>query len=73
MWFSAAHVHHYPPVARSEEVGREIVVDFDQNSNPVGVEIASPEGTSVEEILGVFDRLGLARPELSDLNPLVAA
>ena len=60
-------------VARSEAVAPEIVVDYDDESNPLGVEIASPEGTTLDEILKVFDRLGIDRPDLSELDPLVAA
>jgi uncharacterized protein YuzE len=60
-------------VERSEEIAPEIVVDYDSDSNPVGVEIVSPEATGVDEILGVFDRLGITRPELTELDPLVAA
>ena len=59
--------------ARSEEVAPEIVVDFDEDDHAIGVEIISPENTGVEEILSVFDKLGLGRPELTDLGPLIAA
>ncbi|MCH7530204.1 MAG: DUF2283 domain-containing protein [Gemmatimonadetes bacterium] len=58
---------------RSEEVAREIVVDYDGDERPIGVEIVSPGATSVDEILAVFDELGLSRPDLSELAPLVAA
>jgi len=60
-------------VHRSQEIVPEIVVDFDVDSKPVGVEIVSPEATGLDEILSVFDSLGLARPERQELNPLVAA
>lgn len=59
--------------ARSEEMAPEIVVDFDESGQPIGVELVSPDVTDVEEILAVFDRLGLSRPELRDLAPLRAA
>jgi uncharacterized protein YuzE len=58
---------------RSEELGPEIVVDFAADGRPLGVEIVSPDVTPVEDILKVFDRLGLGRPEASELGPLVAA
>ena len=39
----------------------------------IGVEIVSPDATSIDEILSVFDTLGLGRPDLSELAPIVAA
>ena len=60
-------------VVRSAEVAPEIVVDFAEDGQPIGVEIVSPVATSVDEILAVFDTLGVGRPELSELAPLVAA
>ena len=59
--------------ARSEEVAPEIVVDFDSDEHPIGVEIISPDVISIDEILAVFDKLGVGRPELTELAPLVAA
>jgi len=59
--------------ARSEEVGPEIVVDFAADGRPIGVEIISPDVVGVEEILSVFDKLGVGRPELAELAPVVAA
>ncbi len=58
---------------RSEELGPEIVVDFAADGRPLGVEIVSPDVTPIEDVLKVFDRLGLGRPEASELAPLVAA
>ena len=49
------------------------MVDYDGDARPIGVEIVSPDATSVDEILSVFDVLGLSRPDLSELAPLVAA
>jgi uncharacterized protein YuzE len=60
-------------VVRSAEVAPEIVVDFAEDGQPIGVEIVSPVATSVDEILSVFDTLGVGPPELSELAPLVAA
>lgn len=60
-------------IVRSEEVAPEIVVDFDGDAQPIGVEIVSPDATSIDEILSVFDTLGLSRPDFSELAPLVAA
>ncbi len=73
----AAYIYlDHPPgqkIVRSEEVAPEIVVDFDGDAQPIGVEIVSPDATSIDEILSVFDTLGLSRPDLSELAPLVAA
>ena len=57
---------------RSEELAPEIVVDYGADGRPLGVEIVSPEVTSVEDVLMVFDELGIRRPEASELAPLVA-
>lgn len=73
----AAYIYldHLPgqKIVRSEEVAPEIVVDFDGDAQPIGVEIVSPAATSIDEIFSVFDTLGLNRPDLSELAPLVAA
>ena len=73
----AAYIHldrqHGEKIARSEEIAPEIVVDFAPDERPIGVEIISPDVTSVDEILAVFDKLGVGRPELVELAPLVAA
>lgn len=57
---------------RSEELAPEIVVDFDADARPIGVEIVSPDATSIDEILAVFDQLGLTRPAPAELAPLAA-
>jgi len=59
--------------AHSEEMAPEIVVDFASDGRPLGVEIVSPDATPLEEILSVFDRLGVGRPDPGELSPLVAA
>ncbi len=59
--------------SRSQEMAPEIVVDFSADDRPIGVEIINPGVTTVEEILGVFDQLGLGRPDPAELEPLVAA
>ena len=58
--------------ARSQHMGGEIVVDFDGDDRPVGLEIINPDVTPLDEIFNVFDRLGLERPDEKDLGPLVA-
>jgi hypothetical protein len=42
-------------------------------TRPIGIEIVDPEGVTTAEILSVFDKLGLVRPEERELAPLEAA
>ena len=58
---------------RSEEVGPEIVVDFGADGRPLGIEVIDPISTTSDEIYGVFDTLGLRRPNPGALSPLTAA
>jgi uncharacterized protein YuzE len=60
-------------VARSEEVGADLVVDYSAGGSPVGIEILSPAATSLEDVWVVCDRLGIERPSADDLSPLSAA
>jgi hypothetical protein len=59
--------------ARTAELAPDIVVDFAPDDQPIGLEIVDPESVTVEDILAVFDQLGLARPDGSELAPLDAA
>jgi hypothetical protein len=59
--------------ARTAELSPDIVVDFAPDDQPIGLEIVDPESVTVENILAVFDQLGLARPDSSELAPLEAA
>ncbi len=59
--------------ARTEEVGPDLLIDYAADGTPIGIEIVSPGYVSVEEILAVFDRLGLGRPSAAELAPLRAA
>jgi hypothetical protein len=58
---------------RSEEVRPELVVDFDEDGRPLGIEVIDPVSATAEEIYGVFDALGLRRPSPGALSPLTAA
>lgn len=58
---------------RSEEIAPELVADYGADGRVLGVEVASPGATTVDEIFEVFDKLGLVRPTVDDLGPLVAA
>ena len=60
-------------VARSEEAGADLVVDYSADGFPVGIEILSPGATSLEDVWGLCDRLGIERPSADDLSPLSAA
>jgi hypothetical protein len=59
--------------ARTVELAPDVVVDFASDDQPIGLEIVDPESVRVEDILAVFDQLGLARPDDSELAPLKAA
>jgi hypothetical protein len=58
---------------RTAEVAPGFIVDFGEDEHPIGIEIIDPEAASVAEVLSVFDRLGLARPDERELAPLEAA
>lgn len=59
--------------ARTERVSPEVVIDYSADGTPLGIEIISPGHVSLEEINEAFDRIGVTRPEPSDLEPLRAA
>jgi len=58
---------------RSEEVGPELIADYDADGQVLGLEVVSPGSTTAEDIFAAFDKLGLGRPTAADLRPLVAA
>lgn len=59
--------------ARTEEVTPELLVDFDAEGAPLGIEIVSPGHVSFEELQSVFQRLGLDAPDRIEVAPLLAA
>jgi len=59
--------------ARTAVVAPDIVVDFGSDDRPIGIEIVDPEGVTTDDILSVFDKLGLVRPDEHELAPLEAA
>lgn len=59
--------------ARTEKITQDLLVDYGPDGGPVGIEIVSPGAVHLDDILGVFDRLGLGRPTSEDLAPLQAA
>ncbi len=58
---------------RTEEINEDLLVDFGQENQPLGIEVMNPEAVGMDAILGVFDTLGLSRPDPIDLGPLQAA
>lgn len=58
---------------RTEAITEDLLIDYAQDGTPLGIEIVSPGIVSIDEIQGVFDRLGLGRPEPVELEPLNAA
>ena len=59
--------------ARTEAISQDLLIDYANDGTPLGIEIVSPGYVSLDEIQRVFDRLGLGRPELAELEPLKAA
>ena len=58
---------------RTERLSDDVLIDYDQDGSPLGIEIVSPSVVSIDEINAAFDRIGVARPEPRDLKPLSAA
>ena len=59
--------------ARTETITQDLLIDYAKDGTPIGIEIVSPGYVSIDEIQRVFDRLGLGRPEPTELEPLKAA
>ena len=59
--------------ARTEQIGPELLIDYAADGSPLGIEIVSPGYVSEDEVLTIFDRLGLDRPSAAELAPLRAA
>jgi uncharacterized protein YuzE len=58
---------------RTQEVTSDLLVDYAEDGRALGIKVVTPEAVTLEEILEVFDRLGLARPAEAELEPLRAA
>lgn len=65
--------HSGQKTIRSEKIRPGLIVDFDGDENPVGIEVISPGVTSIEELEEVFDEVNLERPDRKDLDPIAAA
>lgn len=59
--------------ARTERISAEVLIDYAADGTAIGIEIVSPGHVSLAEIHEAFDRIGLARPDPGDLEPLRAA
>ncbi len=59
--------------ARTEPVGPELLIDYADDGTPLGIEVVSPGFVTEDEILSVFERLGIEPPPTHDLAPLRAA
>ena len=67
-----SHQHSQKSV-RTEAVTEDLLIDYAQDGTPLGIEVVSPGMVSIDEIQGIFDRLGLGRLEPAELEPLKAA
>ena len=69
------YLRHRPgqKALRTEEVGEDLLVDFGEGDQPLGIEVVNPGAVGIDEVLRVFDELGLGRPDPRDLGPLQAA
>jgi len=61
------------PSARSEKIDDDLIVDYDSNGKPIGLEIVSPSTTSIEQIKAALNKLNIEPISDKDLSPLQAA
>lgn len=59
--------------ARTEEISPDLLIDYDAEGNPLGIEIVSPGYVSFEELKNLFQHLGLDGPDREEVAPLLAA
>lgn len=59
--------------ARTKVAEAGLVVDFDANNAPIGIEITSPSLFNIEALNRVLSSLGVPLATPADLGPLVAA
>jgi hypothetical protein len=59
--------------ARTEEAGPGLVVDYDRNGRPLGIEIFDPTVVTLARFNRLLARLGLPRVAAAELAPLDAA
>ena len=58
---------------RTDQLGKGMLVDYDGEGVPMGVEITAPQLVTAEDINRVLDQLGLPRLRPEELAPLRAA
>ena len=58
---------------RSEATGKGLVVDFDPEGRPIGVEITAPNRITLADINEVLQNYGLSPLSIEELAPLQAA
>jgi len=59
--------------SRSERAEAGLVVDFDSDEKPIGIEITAPELVTIEIMNRVLDSLGQDPVDVSEISPLRAA
>ena len=58
---------------RCERDESGLVIDFDEQDRPIGIELTAPRKVTLETFNGLLERLGQAPIEARDLAPLEAA
>ena len=59
--------------ARTRELGEGLVVDFDSEGTPLGLEIVNPEIVTGEQLNDVLEALGIPVLSAKELRPFPAA
>jgi hypothetical protein len=59
--------------ARTVDEGRGLLVDFDRDGSPMGIEITAPALVTIADVNAILGRLGLPTVPPSEWAPLRAA
>jgi uncharacterized protein YuzE len=59
--------------ARTEDAGHGLRVDYDQNDNPIGVELTAPSLATADRLNELMQKLGQAPLHAQEWAPLQAA
>jgi len=65
--------HADAKATRTEEAGDGLIVDYDADGTPLGLEIVNPEIVSGEQINAVLSSLGVPAMSPRELSPLPAS
>lgn len=57
---------------RTESVGSGLLIDYDENNQPIGIEITTPGLVSVEKINEILRKLRLPLIEAEEIAPIEA-